>query len=244
GQTMVSTSGYSGYPYASSIPSVVNIINSKINNTATTNGGYAYLFNMNISATTICSRVPVRAINNCVTPVTWTSFYLVPQDNNSCKLVWSTANETNNSYFSIVRSSDGINFESIATVSGSDNRDISSNYFYVDTEPLSGTSYYYIIQYDFDGKNSSTAMKPYSSQGLIKVTTYPNPFQNNTTLLVSGPDAQTYTYTLYSVNGQLVEQGSGTINQIKTIGETLAKGMYMLTVLTSTDLITAKIVKQ
>jgi hypothetical protein len=244
GQSMVSTAGYSGYPYASSIPSVVSIINSKVNNTITTNGGYAYFFNINMSATTICSRIPVRAINNCVTPVTWTSFYLVPQDDNSCKLVWSTANETNNSYFSIVRSSDGINFESIATISGAGNRDISSNYFYVDTEPLSGTSYYYIIQYDFDGKYSSTAMEPYSSQGLIKVTTYPNPFQNNTTLLVSGPDAQTYTYTLYSVNGQLVEQGSGTINQIKTIGETVAKGMYMLTVLTSTDLITAKIVKQ
>ena len=87
-------------------------------------------------------------------------------------------------------------------------------------------------------------MKPYSSLALIQVTTFPNPFQNNTSLLVSGAYAEAYTYTLYSLSGQLVEQGLGTINQIITIGEKQAKGMYMLTVLTSTDIIKSKIVKQ
>ncbi len=231
------------FPFLSSIPNVTSITGSYEYGAGKTDR-YNILYNWGISAQTACNRIPVRAINNCVTPVTWTSFYLVPQDDNSCKLVWSTANETNNSYFAIARSADGVNFETIATLSGAGNRDAASNYYYVDTEPLSGTSYYYVIQYDYDGKHSSTAMKPYSSLGLIEVTTYPNPFQNNTTLLVSGPDAATYTYMLYSVNGQLVEQGSGTINQIQTVGETLAKGMYMLTVLTNTDIVTTKIVKQ
>lgn len=232
------------FPYASNAPvsGVASITNSYIYGSQSS--VYSGLYNWNISAQTPCSRVPVRAISNCPTPVTWTSFYLVPQDDNSCKLVWSTADETNNAYFAVERSVDGINFETIATISGAGNRDIASNYFYVDNAPLSGTSYYRITQHDFDGKFSSTAMKPYSSLGLIEVTTYPNPFQNNTTLLVSGADAATYSYTLYSVNGQLVEQGSGTMNQTQTIGEAVAKGMYMLKVVTSTDIVTTKIVKQ
>ena len=232
------------YPVASSPANAITITNSYSDPTTATPAGYSFFYNWNISARYPCSRVPVRAINNCVTPVTWKSFYILPQGDNSCKLVWSTASETNNSYFAIERSVDGINFESIADISGGGNRDIATNYFYVDTEPLSGTSYYRITQHDYDGKFSSTDMKPYSSLGLIQVTTYPNPFQNNTTLLVSGADGTSYSYTLYSVSGQLVEEGTGTTNQTKTIAETQAKGMYMLTVLTSTDIITTKIVKQ
>jgi hypothetical protein len=237
------TNSVSTYPYASSLGASI----------ASITGGYVYggprsneyggLYNWNISTVTPCSRVPVRAISNCVTPVTWTSFYLVSQSN-ACKLVWNTATETNNSYFTVERSSDGIHFETIGTITGAGNRDIASNYYYIDNDPLSGSSYYRITQHDYDGKFSSTAMKPYSSEGVIQVTTYPNPFQNNTTLLVSGADASTYSYTLYSVSGQLVEQGSGTLNQIQTIGEALSKGMYMLTVLTNINIITTKIVKQ
>lgn len=243
GAFRVGVSNGGAYPYVSSLGTGIGDITFGYVY-GKQNGQYGGLYNWAISTVTTCSRTPVRAISNCVTPVTWTSFYLVPQDDNSCKLVWSTADETNNEYFAIERSVDGINFETIATISGAGNRDIASNYFYVDNTPLSGTSYYRITQHDFDGKFSSTAMRPYSSLGLIEVTTYPNPFQNNTTLLVSGADAATYSYTLYSVNGQLVEQGSGTMNQTKTIGEAAAKGMYMLTVVTGTDIVTTKIVKQ
>lgn len=232
----------SPYPFASSISNVTNITSSYEYGAAKTDTYYG-LYNWGISAQTPCSRIPVRLINNCPTPVTWTSFYLIPQEG-SCKLVWSTADETNNAYFTVERSLDGINFETIATISGAGNRDIASNYYYVDNAPVSGTSYYRITQHDFDGKFSSTAMKPYLSNGLIEITTYPNPFQNNTTLLVSGADTESYTYTLYSISGQFVEQGSGTVNQTQTVGEAVSKGMYMLTVVTSTDIVTTKIVKQ
>lgn len=240
GRTSISPSPY---PFVSSInPNVLNITGTFYDNPNQTNK-YFGLYNWNISAKTPCSRTPVRAINNCVTPVTWTSFYLVPQ-NNACKLVWNTANEKNNAYFSVQRSSDGIYFETIGTITGAGNRDIASNYYYVDNNPLSGSSYYRITQVDYDGKSSSTDMKAYSSEGSIQLITYPNPFQNSTNIIVTGPNAETYTYTIYAVSGQLVEEGTGTINQLQTIAEKHAKGMYMLTVITARDIITTKIVKQ
>jgi hypothetical protein len=237
------TSGITNpYPYNATIPNVVSLTQSLSGNTVSSTN-YFGLFNWNISAVTPCARTLVRAISNCVTPVTWTSFYLVPQ-NNSCKLVWNTANETNNSYFAVERSSDGIHFQTIGKITGAGNRDIASNYYYIDNAPLSGTSYYRITQVDYNGSSSSTDMKAYSSKSSIQVTTYPNPFQNSTNLLVSGPDVETYTYTIYSVSGQLVEEGTGTINQLQTIAENQAKGMYMLTVVTAGGILTRKIVKQ
>jgi len=241
GQIMIGTNGGS-YPYTSSIPGVVTIPNSIVGGSANTTG-YSFFYNWNISAKTICARTPVRAINNCPQPVTWTAFYLVPQSDNSCKVVWGTANETNNQYFTVERSSDGINFETIGSVDGAGTRDLASNYYYVDYAPLSGTSYYRVTQHDIDGKYTSTVILAYSENN-TQVITYPNPFQHGTTLMVTGEETDSYSYTIYSVSGQLMESGTGSFNIPKTIAEGFAKGMYMVTVSTSTNIITTKIVKQ
>ncbi len=240
GQIMIGTNG-GAYPYNSSIPGVVTIPNSIIGG-ATSTTGYAFFYNWNISALTVCARTPVRAISNCPQPVTWTTFYLTPLEN-ACKVTWGTADEKDNKYFAVERSIDGMNFEMIGKVEGGGNRDIASNYYFIDHTPLAGTSYYRITQYDFDGKFSSTHMRPYSSEGLMQVTTYPNPFVQTTTLLVTGEDQQ-YTYSIYAVNGQLIEFGTGTFNERKIIADGIAKGMYMLTVTSTTDILTTKIVKQ
>jgi len=241
GQSMIGTNGGS-YPYNSSIAGVVSIPNSIIGNVVNTTG-YSYFYDWNISAKTVCARTPVRAISNCPQPVTWTTFYLVPQDN-TCKIVWGTANEINNQYFSIERSSDGINFTTIGTVSGAGNRDYASNYYFEDEAPIEGTSYYRITQHDIDGTFSSTQIKPYHSNGLTEISTFPNPFQQTTTLLVTGTDELPYTYTLYSVSGQLIETGTANYNVPVSIGGDMAKGMYMLTVTNTVEKVTTKIVKQ
>ena len=233
----------SPFPYNSTItPNPASITSSYSGNSNVTTQ-YFGIYNWNISATTPCARTPVRAINNCPQPVTWTTFYLVPEGN-SCKIVWGTANEINNKYFTVERSSDGINFETIETVTGAGTRDLASNYYYVDNAPLPGISYYRITQHDINGQFTSTEMKAYSANALTQVTTYPNPFVQSTTLLVTGADTMPYSYTIYSVNGQLVETGTGSFNQPKIIAEGIAKGMYMVTVSSTTDIITTKIVKQ
>jgi hypothetical protein len=232
------------FPYTSTItPNPVSITSSLSNNSNTTTQ-YFGLYNWNISAKTPCARTPVRAISNCVTPVTWTSFFLIPQDN-SCKITWSTADESNNDYFAIERSVDGINFEVIGTTQGGGNRVDAANYYFIDYAPLAGTAYYRITQYDYDGKSSSTVIKPYTLESSIEISTYPNPFQNSTTLLVSGSDTnEEFTYTIYTVSGQLVETGTGIVNQTQSVGNNLAKGMYLVSVTASTDKVTTKIVKQ
>lgn len=66
-------------------------------------------------------------------------------------ITWSTASETNNAYFTVEKSEDGIQFSGIATLQGAGNSNNILNYSYHDDTNSPGTLYYRIKQTDFDG---------------------------------------------------------------------------------------------
>lgn len=67
---------------------------------------------------------------------------------------WSTATETNNDYYTIERSKDGIHFETLSIVDAAGNSLSLLNYKDIDTNPYQGISYYRIKQTDFNGSFS------------------------------------------------------------------------------------------
>ena len=72
-------------------------------------------------------------------------------DNDHIDLTWSTASENNNDYFTIEKSNDGINFESLANIDGAGNSNTLINYSYIDKNPFEGLNYYRLKQTDFNG---------------------------------------------------------------------------------------------
>src|SRR6185312_10701221 len=85
-----------------------------------------------------------------VTPVTWVSFSAT-QLNGTVLLEWSTASEQNNSYFTIERSSDGIHWNTVSTLTAGLSPSTLQNYKAYDYNPLlSGISYYRLKQTDID----------------------------------------------------------------------------------------------
>ncbi len=73
---------------------------------------------------------------------------------NSIALNWSTATETNNDYFDVERSIDGITYSNLGTLNGSGNSTHVIHYEFDDTDPFAGTNYYRIKQTDFNGQFS------------------------------------------------------------------------------------------
>jgi hypothetical protein len=73
-------------------------------------------------------------------------------NNGTVEIIWSTATQINNDYFSIVRTIDAINFQVIGTVDGAGNSSKKMDYSFIDIKPTTGTSYYLLKQTDFDGK--------------------------------------------------------------------------------------------
>ncbi len=91
-------------------------------------------------------------------PVEWAGFRLEVL-NNSVNVSWTTATEKNNDFFSVERSTDGIQFEEIGQVQGAGTIDAFQNYSFVDEHPTAGNSYYRIRQIDYDGNTSLTSVE-------------------------------------------------------------------------------------
>lgn len=83
-------------------------------------------------------------------PVTWKNFS-AKQVNNDVRLDWKVDNNANASHYEIEHSSDGTNFERIATIS---NSITDVTYDFLHRGVLSGAHFYRIRQFDFDGKNT------------------------------------------------------------------------------------------
>jgi len=93
---------------------------------------------------------------------------------------WSTASETNNDFFSVERSSDGLNFEKLLEVKGVGDSDNITNYQASDERPLFGLSYYRLKQTDFDGQFEYSPVVSVFLEGKDepRLTLYPNPSPN------------------------------------------------------------------
>ncbi len=73
---------------------------------------------------------------------------------NYVSLKWATATETDNDFFTVERSVDGISFAAVGNVNGAGNSSQLLSYEFSDTDPFSGANYYRIKQTDFNGHYS------------------------------------------------------------------------------------------
>jgi hypothetical protein len=99
----------------------------------------------------------------------------------NAKLIWATAQETNNSHFVIERSTDGVYFAEVGRVAGNGNTSKLTNYEFVDYNAFTlgyATLYYRLRQVDFDGKEalSSTIILSIDEDNILVKGIMPNPF--------------------------------------------------------------------
>jgi hypothetical protein len=120
-------------------------------------------------------------------PVELTSFEGV-QKNNTIALSWTTQTETNNDYFTVERSTNGLTFEEIGRVNGSGTSSQAHNYSFNDESPIVGTNYYRLKQTDFNGQFETfeiIAVELGSTTPGCVLSVYPNPCESNCTVTLS-----------------------------------------------------------
>lgn len=141
-------------------------------------------------------------------PVVWTSFNGVAE-NNEVKLTWGTSQETNTDYFSVLRSTDGVNFEELGTLEAAGNTSGQSNYSFVDQRPIEGSAFYKITQYDLDGQFTSTeVIQVVTDLNLDMAWTHigPNPVVDHTQLGFTVTQDQAMTLQVFDLSGKVVHQ--------------------------------------
>jgi len=134
-------------------------------------------------------------------------------DGKVVKLFWKTASETNNNYFTIERSADGTDFTIITKVDGAGNSTNIRSYSAVDTDPLSGYSYYRLKQTDYDGKFTyskivsinNSDFESVSQEPIVIDESYPNPFSDHFTISYTLNDGDAnLTFTIADMAGRAV----------------------------------------
>lgn len=104
-------------------------------------------------------------------------FQAKPEQNHNL-VTWTTASETNNDYFILESSSDGVNFKSITTIAGNGNSSQNINYQFNDFEYFSPKTFYRLIQVDYDGEQHKSQVITVNRQNDFNdmdIVLYPNP---------------------------------------------------------------------
>ncbi len=166
-------------------------------------------------------------------PIELVSFNCNNINRNTNGLSWITASESNNDYFAIERSSDGLNFEVIGKQKGAGNSVTRLEYAFNDQNPYKGISYYRLKQVDFSGKFSYSEICSVTNNGDGGVSFYPNPVKNNLTIdYMFSEKPKSNTISVSDVTGKLVYVNSTfTDSKVSLDCSNLAEGIYFLKVI-------------
>lgn len=125
-------------------------------------------------------------------PVKLTSIKASVNQNAKIDITWATESELNNDYFTIEKSSNGLDYKSIGTVRGAGTTSTAHNYSFTDNHPFEGSAYYRLKQNDFDGKHEYfgpiTIHYEKKDNGGCVMKVYPNPCMGRCNVVMEGCD--------------------------------------------------------
>lgn len=164
--------------------------------------------------------------------------------NGTVQLVWNTESEINNDRFEIQRSNDGVNYSTITSVFPSSLK----SYLFNDNTTRNGEMYYYRIkQIDKDGKSTficRTLKVTMGKEVNVFGNLYPNPVLNEAIIDIIKPMNGKINVQILNLQGQVVYEKQNELTnsdyQIKINTFQLAKGNYILKIITNQNVYTQK----
>ena len=160
-------------------------------------------------------------------------------------LQWCTATETNNHYFTLTQSVDGINFTTIDKINGNGTTSQKQCYHYALDVQQDAITYYELWQTDFD--NTTKKLKLIAAQpcnGKTDQITITNNGTKNVTLFVNSLIESNDNVIIHNTLGQvMLNQPIGTQqgnNQFNLNLNTICNGVYYVTIIRNNQPLTSK----
>jgi hypothetical protein len=135
-------------------------------------------------------------------PIELLSFNAI-QNKDIVNIFWETASETNNDYYTVERSKDGIAFEPVSITKGSSKSLQNLEYAETDFNPLSGISYYRLKQTDLNGEFSYSKIVAVNYHfGDIGMDVYPNPNSGDFKISLTGIENKEVLVVVRDISGK------------------------------------------
>ena len=173
-----------------------------------------------------------------VIPVELVSFNASLIDN-KVNLYWSTATESNNSRFEILRlTQNDVEWSKIGFVPGFRTTTEPKSYSFIDEDVTTGIYKYRLKQIDFDGSfeysNEIEVEVDFTPKEFVLYQNYPNPFNPSTTIKFSIPEASRIKINIYNSIGEAIENlADGSYEpgnyEIKWNAQNYPSGIYFYT---------------
>lgn len=150
------------------------------------------------------------------------------------KISWTTATEKNNSYFTLEKSPDGINFHVWQKVPGAGNSYTQRNYELIDDEPYNGLTYYQLSQTDYDGTTKKLGIVAVQNNSIPNkdIQLQPNPATESALLTIPYHKQTDVTIRITDITGKIISETNTTLNSGENYFNlnlsTLEKGLYFV----------------
>lgn len=154
---------------------------------------------------------------------------------------WQTASETNNNYFTLEKSIDGINWQEFAQIKSKSADNTGNYYTYTDSEISTTDVYYRLKQTDYNNEYKYFKTIKVSSSIESELTFFPNPVKDEVTFLID-EDSK---IEIYTIQGSLISTIYNTNNEgpFKLNTSDLIEGNYLFKVSTENTIQTVLIKK-
>ena len=165
-------------------------------------------------------------------PIDWVYFNSTLLDK-SILLQWGAKNEFNNSFFTIEKSNNGVDFSAITTIASDNKTSIGlSNYTFTDKSPLT-LNYYRIAQTNDNGKKtySRTIQVRTHLSSELQVKTYV--VGNIIFLKVSGANFSKGIISVYGIDGKMITSKNVALTaetSVYTVSKPFTTGLYILSI--------------
>jgi hypothetical protein len=170
---------------------------------------------------------------------------------NDAELRWTTASEQNTSVFEIQRGDNSSDFTTIARLPAAGHSEATLQYSYADHLPATATPawFYRLKMVDLDGAFTySPILKFNTTSSGSGLSAWPNPFHQQLTVTMEAAEADKARLTIRDISGRLligqdlsIQKGTNSI-PLSSLSR-LAKGAYLLNIITSRGQQTLRVLK-
>jgi len=179
-----------------------------------------------------------------ILPVELTAFSGRPKVK-TIDLLWETASETDNDFFAVEKSINGIDFDEVTKVDGKGTTTLKSNYTWIDQSPNDGLNYYRLRQVDLNGdKSYSEIIVIEFESDRSEIQIYPNPTIKELNInLPENWDNET-SIVIYDFYGNLINSFTSTSASLTFPVDHIPAGWYRILAINKSKILNTSFVKK